>query len=65
MLKPHGNTIFVNNENSFKEAVKAGNYNDYFTDIFGGDFGHCTTKGNNLLAGNIAKTILREVFNEN
>jgi len=31
-------------------------------DMFGGDFGHCTQKGNKLLAGNIADVILKEVF---
>jgi hypothetical protein len=33
-------------------------------DMFGGDFGHCTEKGNQLLAQNIADTILKEVFHE-
>ena len=54
--------IFVDNENLFKEAVKRSSYKDYFIDMFGGDFGHCTQKGNELLAQNIAEVILREVF---
>lgn len=54
--------IFVDNENSFKEAVKKSDYKEYFKDIFAGDFGHCTEKGNRLLAENIANVILRDVF---
>jgi hypothetical protein len=56
--------IFVDNEQVFKEAVRESGYKEYFTDMFGGDFGHCTQKGNELLAQNIADVILREVFNK-
>jgi tetratricopeptide (TPR) repeat protein len=56
--------IFVDNEKLFKEAVKKDGYNAYFKDIFGGDFGHCTDKGNRLLAENIANTILKEAFHK-
>jgi tetratricopeptide (TPR) repeat protein len=55
--------IFVDNEKTFKQAVKKGKYEDYFYDRFGGDFGHATPKGNRLLAENICQVILREVFN--
>jgi len=54
--------IFVDNERIFKDALIQGEYTDYFIDSFGGDFGHCTDKGNRLLAENIANTILKEVF---
>ena len=37
------------------DAVKQGKDDDYFRDMFGGDFGHCTDKGNR-------NVILREVF---
>jgi tetratricopeptide (TPR) repeat protein len=56
--------IFVDNEMVFKEAVKRSGYKEYFRDMFAGDFGHCTQKGNELLAQNIANVILREVFNK-
>ncbi len=56
--------IFVDNEIVFKEAVTKDGYSEYFADMFGGNFGHCTNKGNELLAGNIAKAILQEVFNK-
>jgi tetratricopeptide (TPR) repeat protein len=54
---------FVDNEMVFKEAIKREGFKEYFTDIFAGDFGHCTPKGNRLLAGNIADVILKECFN--
>ncbi|HTY44744.1 MAG TPA: tetratricopeptide repeat protein [Patescibacteria group bacterium] len=56
--------IFVDNEKLFKDAVKGNGYNTYFRDMFGGDFGHCTDKGNRLLAENIANAILKEVFHK-
>jgi len=56
--------IFVDNERIFKDAVKREGYKEYFKDMFGGDFGHCTPKGNRLLAENIADVILKEVFSK-
>jgi len=56
--------IFVDNERIFKEAVKKEGYREYFRDMFGGDFGHCTDKGNQLLAQNIASAILKKVFDK-
>jgi len=54
--------IFIDNESSFKKAVKNQNYNNYFIDMFAGTFGHCTPNGNKLLANNIATAIFREIF---
>lgn len=54
--------IFVDNEMIFKNAVAKGSYNEYFIDMFAGDFGHCTTKGNRLLGQNTANVILKEYF---
>ena len=54
--------LFVDNERAFKEAVAQGGYKEYFDDMFGGDFGHCSRNGNRLLAKNIADVILKEVF---
>jgi len=54
--------FFVDNEQVFKEAVKKAGYKEYFKDMFAGDFGHCTQKGNELLAQNIADVILKDVF---
>lgn len=60
-----GDMIFVDNEKIFKGAVRKEGYKEYFKDMFGGDFGHCTDKGNDLLARNIADAILKEVFGIN
>jgi tetratricopeptide (TPR) repeat protein len=63
----HGNAegiIFVDNEKIFKDALRQAKFTDYFRDAFGGDFGHCTEKGNRLLAENIAKVIMKEVLNK-
>ena len=54
--------IFVDNEEVFKQAVVRESLQEYFRDMFAGDFGHCTDKGNALLAGNIADVLAREVF---
>ncbi len=54
--------IFVDNKEIFRDAVRKEGYSVYFRDMFGGNFGHCTQKGNRILAKNIANTILREVF---
>ncbi|MFH0984249.1 MAG: tetratricopeptide repeat protein [Candidatus Omnitrophota bacterium] len=56
--------IFVDNDNVFRKAVERDGYAAYFRDMFAGDFGHCTAKGNELLARNIADVILKEVFNK-
>jgi tetratricopeptide (TPR) repeat protein len=62
IFKEQDNIIFVDNERIFIEAISKTGYDDYFVDMFRGDFGHCTRKGNRLLAENIANTILREYF---
>lgn len=52
--------VFIDNEKIFKDAVRKESYKKYFIDMFAGDFGHCTPKGNRLLAENIARSILKE-----
>jgi tetratricopeptide (TPR) repeat protein len=58
----HRGIIFVDNEKIFKDAVRKDGYKAYFIDIFAVEFGHCTKKGNALLAQNIADEILKKVF---
>lgn len=58
ILSSYSGVVFVDNEKSFKDAVLKEGYNEYFTDRFSGDFGHCTEKGNKLIAENIARKIL-------
>jgi tetratricopeptide (TPR) repeat protein len=62
LFKGQKDIIFVDNEKIFKAAVKKTSYAEYFYDAVGGDYGHCTLKGNRLLAENIANTIIKEVF---
>ena len=63
IFQGQSDVIFVDNERIFKDALKKASYREYFTDMFEGDFGHCTRKGNRLLAENIANVILEECFN--
>jgi hypothetical protein len=49
----------------FKAALKTSSYKEYFMDMFEGDFGHCTRKGNKLLAENIAEVLIKEYFSKN
>lgn len=58
MLEPANDLIFVDNEKIFKDAVAKKSYDEFFTDRFAGDFGHCTATGNRLLAENVAQAIL-------
>lgn len=62
MFENNDRVIFVDNEKVFKEALKQTSHNEYFMDMFFGDFGHCSPKGNKLLAENIANVILKECF---
>ena len=50
---------FVDNEASFKRAVEDAGYDSIFTDMFAGDFGHCTRRGNRILATNVADAVVR------
>jgi hypothetical protein len=62
MLEGQGGVVFVDNEKIFSEAVKERGYDQYFYDMFAGDFGHCTKEGNRLLAKNISDTILKDIL---
>ena len=52
------NIIFVENKENFEKALSTSNYFDYFYDNFAGDFGHCTLKGNLLIAQQLADIVL-------
>jgi tetratricopeptide (TPR) repeat protein len=54
--------VVVDNKKGFQQAVAARGYWTYFQDRFAGNFGHCTPLGNQLLAENIAKVILRDIY---
>ncbi len=50
--------VFVENKFNFDQALKKQDYFELFSDYFAFDFGHCTRKGNRLIAQNMANTIL-------
>ncbi|MDD5154976.1 MAG: tetratricopeptide repeat protein [Candidatus Omnitrophica bacterium] len=64
IYKGEDNVIFVDNGTVFKGALKDLPYEELFTDRFGVSFGHCTSRGNRILAGNVAKSILKEYFKQ-
>ncbi|MBF0385046.1 MAG: tetratricopeptide repeat protein [Candidatus Omnitrophica bacterium] len=51
---------FLENADTFRKALAAGEYSRYFSDSFAGDFGHCTRFGNQLISKNAADLILKE-----
>jgi tetratricopeptide (TPR) repeat protein len=60
IFQDQNHITFVDNKKSFEQAIKKDGYAEYFIDTFAGDFGHCTAKGNRLLAENIAEAILKD-----
>ena len=64
LIVSHEGIIFVDNEEVFRKAVERTSYEEYFRDNFAGDFGHCTEKGNKLLAQNIAQVIIDTCLSE-
>jgi len=60
-LQEYGVHAFVDNQASFQKGVDAEGYQAYFKDDFGGNFGHGTEKGNQLLAENVAAAVLKLV----
>lgn len=63
IFKSKSTITFIDNETIFKNAILNNGALEYFSDAFAGDFGHCTTIGNKLLADNVADVILRKHFN--
>lgn len=55
---------FVDNRAIFEDAVRREGIGAIFKDLFAGDFGHCTPRGNRLLAENVAATVVRAVGTE-
>ena len=57
--------VFVSNEKIFKDTLKIYKYEDIFRDQFAGDMGHCTEKGNQIIAANLAEIFAKGIFNKN
>lgn len=47
----------VDNQTPFRTALRTAPYDELFTDVFAGDFGHATARGNRLLADTVAQAI--------
>ena len=62
MLDNDPKVLFVDNEKIFKDAIGRYGYYAVFNDRFTFTFGHCTDKGNELLADNLADKILERWF---
>ena len=58
LVEPGPDTLIVDNEQVFVEALKSRPIGEIYRDLFGGIFGHMTPYGNQLLAENVAAAIL-------
>ncbi len=58
IFKNNNDVILVDNELLFKNLVREEGYEEIFLDRAAGNFGHCSEKGNLLLAENIKSVIL-------
>ena len=63
MIEPAPGMVFVDNEQTFLQAIKTQPVGKVFRDLFGGIFGHMTPYGNDLLAENVARGVLELVPN--
>jgi len=64
MLEGPEGMIFVDNNDVFRRAMLTAKYAELFTDYSGGNFGHCTFRGHQILAENVASTILNYILKE-
>ena len=55
-------TIVVGNKDNFERALSDGKYEDFFRDRFRGTWGHCTARGNALIAENLAGAYVSPSF---
>ena len=60
IFKGEQDVLVVSNKSNFEEALKSGNFKNYFVDMFAGDFGHCSKEGNKLIAENLKNVILKD-----
>ena len=65
LFKNKKNIIFIDNQQIFKQALNEFSYNELFADIWGGNFGHGTKKGNEIIANNIADTLWDYILKAN
>ncbi len=61
MLVGYPQTVFVDNEANFRDALKTHSTQEVFTDNFAGIFGHTTRYGSQLIASAAAEVVLQVV----
>jgi tetratricopeptide (TPR) repeat protein len=62
LKKLYGNDpdlLVIDNEESFKEAIMRESWDTYFLDNMRYDFGHCTEKGDRMIAQNVAGVLMK------
>ena len=57
LLDRPSDVVFVENRDSFHQAIAADGYESVFSDLCYGDLGHCTPRGNALIAQRLASVI--------
>lgn len=62
LFDDEGGLRFVDNRDSFAEALDREPYPTWFSDRFAGDFGHLTRAGNELLVENLLDQAIRELI---
>ncbi len=60
ILEDFDGVTFVSNELNFKKALEKESFSTFFIDIYAGDFGHCTERGNMLIVDNLKQIIINE-----
>lgn len=58
VFKEERGVVFVDNEMPFRKALAKASYGDLFIDQMFGDFGHCSERGNELIARNASQVII-------
>jgi len=54
---PEPGVVFVDNEPAFRKAVAKDGYDAVFIDAYAVDFGHCSPRGNAIIADNVSRAI--------
>jgi tetratricopeptide (TPR) repeat protein len=57
VLHNESGIVYVENFQNFETALRTKKYEDLFIDKFGGDFGHFTVEGSDLIASEVARVI--------
>ncbi len=61
MLEPLAGVIYVEHREPFERVLAEEPLEALFVDMHGGDYGHCTPRGNELVAGTLADAVLEHL----